>query len=213
MNLLDKITDKALKSKKKYLKYPALALLGMVDYAVGTHEEITGHKDAASAESTEDYQLYTAGLTGACLAEVSVFYRAIQYRWLPGIAAVGADIIVRDINLFANAVKRSKEFTEGGAVRSGINLTGIIGTARSLISKYASRSEPEPESGLEGYICACGDGGCGGCDRGRRKRSGGDCGDGDCGAGKQPDPLPEPDPIPEPDPNPEPEPAPEPEDD
>jgi len=146
MRLLEKIVVKALKIKKKDLKYPALMLSGVAEWVIGTQEEAKANKKTLTDGNNafvepKDYALHQAGMAGATLAEGYVFWKAFISGNRTVTYAITADLLTRVVNDIKN--KGSDGFT-----------TGIIGTVRTLGYKLTDRvkhagDEPEIESETE----------------------------------------------------------------
>lgn len=140
MSLLDKLHDKALEQKGNR-KHSLLIASGIIDYAVGTHEEVTAHRTELKNTQDErvgkkDYQLYTSAEMHSLLGEGCLLvYLISQYLQGP-YYMVTADILTRCVNIL-----RTKK-------KSNRNISGLIGTARTLGYKIADkfrRNEIEPE--------------------------------------------------------------------
>lgn len=153
MSLLDKLHDKALSATKKHVKYPLLIASGIADWFVGTYDEIKGHGEAAKASGEErDYKLYVEGIQGAAFGEVGA-YAAAVYTGNKAVALpLAADLLVRNANALISSYKDFKRIEKDPDAERVINvdLTGAIGTARTLAYKIANRrrrSDAEPVEG------------------------------------------------------------------
>ena len=139
MSLLDKLHDKALTTKKNHLKYPLIIASSIADWFAGTADEIKGHGEAAKASGEErDYKLYETGVKGAAMGEIGAYAAAVYTRNMVGLP-IGVDLIVRDTNLFVSMIKRNKQVRAGQPL-SDLNVTGLIGTVRTLAYKLANKS-------------------------------------------------------------------------
>lgn len=156
MSLLDKLADKACNTKGA-MRYPALILSGVADWVAGTYDEARKHDNSLADDENEhaqpsDYRLCRA-VKGTCaVGEGFAFKYAMMYRLTVPTYLLGADLVVRDLNLFGSLIMRAKDAEEGA--RRSINLTGLIGSARTLGYKLADRlrrdeSEAEPEAEIE----------------------------------------------------------------
>ena len=140
MRLLEKIVGKALKIKKKDLKYPALMLSGVAEWVIGTQEEGKANKKMLTDGNNafvgpKDYALHQAGMAGATLAEGYVFWKAFLSGNRTVTYAITADLLTRVVN----DIKGSEGFT-----------TGIIGTVRTIGYKLTGKlKRDEDDAELE----------------------------------------------------------------
>lgn len=140
MSLLDKLHDKALSATKKHVKYPLLIASGIADWFAGTYGEIKGHGEAAKAsEDKKDYTLYEEGIKGAAFGEAGA-YAAAVYTGNKAVALpLAADLLVRAINGSISVNRVPKRVKENPDAEYDVDLTGAIGTARTLAYKLANR--------------------------------------------------------------------------
>lgn len=159
MSLLDKLHDKALSATKKHVKYPLLVVSGIADWIAGTYGEIKGHGEAAKASGEErDYKLYEDGIQSAAFGEVGA-YAAAVYTGNKAVALpLAADLLVRNTNALISVYKDFKRIEKDPDAERVINvdLTGAIGTARTLAYKLVNKSkrsdavaEPAEDDGTE----------------------------------------------------------------
>lgn len=143
MSLLDKIADKARNTTGK-MRGPALVLSSIADYVAGTYDEMTGHKSelgklAGEDSGMRDYQLYHNTARASMVGEGAAGVAAARY--CPSkitVYMLGVDIVTRLSNILSSA----------GREKSDLNVTGAIGTARTLAYKVAGklkRSKGEAE--------------------------------------------------------------------
>lgn len=159
MSLIDKLHDKALSTKKKHLRYPLLFVSGIADWVAATYEEMNAYKKTLTSgedervEPEKDYLLfYCTHGPPAVMAEVIAFAYALTHHLKVPILLLAADLGVREANILASM---GKKFDSESGKAPEMNMTGLIGTARSLGYKLADRLrrdedepeiEPEPES-------------------------------------------------------------------
>ena len=161
MRVLEKIVGKALKIKKKDLKYPALMLSGVAEWVIGTQEEAKANKKTLTDGNNafvepKDYALHQAGMAGATLAEGYVFWKAFLSGNLTVTYAITADLLTRVVNDIICQQKNARAARAGHPSKNGTEgfTTGIIGTVRTLGYKLTDRvkhagDEPEIEPDAE----------------------------------------------------------------
>ena len=162
MSRLDDLLEKALKMRGSE-RMAAFLALGVADAVMGTMGEAKDHREtlldrignSVSPLPPDDYRAYDFGYTAVTGAETLGFAGAMFYGMKLPMVVVGADIGVRILNAVIDQItyikeqKKEKKPKGLGMMEPKMKyvppMSGIIGTARTLISKFQESKEDARE--------------------------------------------------------------------